>query len=88
MELFTGFGLVGIIALVWGGLSLGAGLVIWAVLVASKGLRPEAKEQPRVANRLRPAAKDQPRATSDPTAISNDERVAPVFSHINSGLRK
>ncbi len=40
MELFSGFGLVGIILGAWGTMSVAAALVIWATLVASKGLRP------------------------------------------------
>lgn len=74
MEMFSGFGIVGLIALVWGALSLGAGLVIWAALIASKGLRPAVKAQPLPALERAPAP--------------SDDHVIPVFSQINSSVGK
>ncbi len=44
MEFFSGLGIVGLIALTWGTISLGIGFVIWACLVASKRLRPGESE--------------------------------------------
>lgn len=44
MDFLSGFGIATVILMVWGGLTVGAALIIWAALIASSGLNTNRRQ--------------------------------------------
>ena len=80
MDVFAGLGVVGVILVAWGTISVGAALIIWTTLVASKGLKPA--ESQRVAPLDRPATEA---SRSFPENVASQPRLVIAISPGTSG---